>query len=86
MVINSRSCNAVDGDGEPCMGRPIIKQCRTGLDPKGHQYFIACSGWTREWRQGHHSYSIPDNIDETVLVKLSNSIELDSIACIPTCT
>ncbi|KAJ3839444.1 hypothetical protein F5878DRAFT_724507 [Lentinula raphanica] len=85
MVSNSRSCNAIDSEGEQCMGKPIIKRRKTP-NAKGCYHFIACSGWTKDWRTEHRSYSIPDDVDENVLIKLSQSVELDSIARIPTCT
>ena len=106
MVINSCDCAAINEEGEPCMGKPIVKEyqevsphkigvfiCYSSfssilkgkLDRKGHFHFIACSGWSKKWWEGHWSYSIPDRVNEDVLVKLSNAEELQAISCIPTC-
>ncbi|KAJ3831457.1 hypothetical protein F5878DRAFT_636252 [Lentinula raphanica] len=85
MVVNSRACTAVDNEGEPCMGRPVIKERKAKLNNQP-SYFVACSGWTPKWRDGHRSFSIPDKIDSAALLKLSNGIELSRDAYIPTCT
>ncbi|KAJ7922381.1 hypothetical protein B0H13DRAFT_2655645 [Mycena leptocephala] len=34
---------------------------------RGHQYFVGCSGWTPNFKQGPRTHSIPDNVDENLL-------------------
>ncbi|KAJ7467403.1 hypothetical protein B0H11DRAFT_2306513 [Mycena galericulata] len=36
---------------------------------RGHQYFIACSGWTPNFKENHRTHSIPDYVDENLLAK-----------------
>ncbi|KAJ7782202.1 hypothetical protein B0H14DRAFT_3507256 [Mycena olivaceomarginata] len=66
-VITSRKCKAKDSIGAPCEGHPIMKARINGAFRKGS--FIGCSEWTASWRN-HQSYSIPDNVDETLLAQL----------------
>ncbi|KAJ3710836.1 hypothetical protein C8R42DRAFT_729050 [Lentinula raphanica] len=69
------------------MGRPVIKERSKGkTNGQPASYFIACSGWTPKWQDGHRSFSIPDKIDTAALLKVSNGVELSREAYIPTCT
>ncbi|KAJ6616901.1 hypothetical protein B0H10DRAFT_1948765 [Mycena sp. CBHHK59/15] len=37
---------------------------------RGHQYWIACSGWTKNFKENHRTHSIPDCVEEKLVVKL----------------
>jgi hypothetical protein len=37
---------------------------------RGHNYWIACSGWTVTFKENHRTFAIPDDVDEGLLVKL----------------
>ncbi|KAJ7803072.1 hypothetical protein B0H14DRAFT_3154691 [Mycena olivaceomarginata] len=67
-VICNAKCKAVDSNGNKCQGAPIMKAKPEGPS-RGHQYFIACSGFTRNFKAGHQTHSIPDNVDENQLAK-----------------
>ncbi|KAJ7694292.1 hypothetical protein B0H14DRAFT_3660597 [Mycena olivaceomarginata] len=67
-VICNAKCKAVDSNGNKCQGAPIMKAKPEGPS-RGHQYFIACSGFTRNFKTGHQTHSIPDNVDENQLAK-----------------
>jgi hypothetical protein len=43
-------------------------------------YFIACSGWTKTFRTGHRTSSIPDSIDEGLLAALFSGKSLQGSA------
>ncbi|KAJ7830499.1 hypothetical protein B0H14DRAFT_3143490 [Mycena olivaceomarginata] len=44
------------------------KQCATPTD-RGH-YWVACDGWTKQFKENHHTFSVPDFVDEGLLLKL----------------
>ncbi|KAJ6613945.1 hypothetical protein B0H10DRAFT_2046774 [Mycena sp. CBHHK59/15] len=44
-VVRAKKCDAIDSDGNKCQGGPMMKSKPQGKS-RGHQYFIACSGWT----------------------------------------
>ncbi|KAJ6448961.1 hypothetical protein DFH09DRAFT_1404608 [Mycena vulgaris] len=67
-VICDAKCNAVDSNGNPCRGAPMMK-AKPGGKSRGHQYFIACSGWTPNFKENHRTHSIPDHVDENLLAK-----------------
>lgn len=52
---------------------------------RGHDYFIACSGWRRNFRIGHRVLQIPDDVNEDILALLMNdgtlSKECDTAPC-----
>ncbi|KAF8209604.1 hypothetical protein K438DRAFT_1960610 [Mycena galopus ATCC 62051] len=35
----------------------------------GHQYFVACSRWTKQFKDNHRTHTIPDQVDEHLLIK-----------------
>ncbi|KAJ7903936.1 hypothetical protein B0H13DRAFT_2511787 [Mycena leptocephala] len=37
---------------------------------RGHQYFVACSGWTPKFQGGHRTHTIPDHVDKNLLARL----------------
>ncbi|KAJ6580328.1 hypothetical protein B0H10DRAFT_2443268 [Mycena sp. CBHHK59/15] len=68
-VVRAKKCDAIDSDGNKCQGGPMMKSKPQGKS-HGHQYFIACSGWTPKFNEQHRAHSIPDNVDENLLAKL----------------
>lgn len=48
---------------------------------------MACSGWTPSFKKDHHTATIPDGIDESVLAKLlsgkrlADDAALDTLPC-----
>ncbi|KAL0562886.1 hypothetical protein V5O48_019192, partial [Marasmius crinis-equi] len=85
-AIHSRHCDSTDREGEPCSGTPVMKQFREGKTQKGKAHFIACSGWSPTWKQGHRSFSIPADVEESLLEKLFKQESLDETTRIPTCS
>ncbi|KAG6822111.1 hypothetical protein H0H92_015221, partial [Tricholoma furcatifolium] len=86
-VIHSRKCRARDHDGAPCTGEPMMKARTKGTGSSLRKgYFITCSAWTRKFREGHLTCSIPDNVDEDLLAKLFNNQSLDGFNSAPGCS
>ncbi|KAJ7484769.1 hypothetical protein B0H11DRAFT_2279492 [Mycena galericulata] len=85
VVCNSK-CTAIDSDGNVCKGAPMMKPKAKGGD-RGHQYFIACSGWTPKFQKNHRTHTIPDHVDENLLAKafacqpLSTDHDTDTQPC-----
>ncbi|KAJ6543436.1 hypothetical protein DFH09DRAFT_1282498 [Mycena vulgaris] len=48
----------------------IVKADPVGGKSRGHLYWIACDGWTPHFKESHRTHSIPDNVDEGLLIKL----------------
>ncbi|KAJ7270000.1 hypothetical protein B0H12DRAFT_1310429 [Mycena haematopus] len=65
-IIRNSKCDAVDSSGSKCRGGLIMKPKPQAS--RGHQYFVGCSGWTTKFRQNHRTHSIPDNVDENLVV------------------
>ncbi|KAJ7094972.1 hypothetical protein C8R44DRAFT_989559 [Mycena epipterygia] len=66
-IIRDAKCFAVDSNGQPCRGAPMMKAKPQGQS-RGHQYFICCSGWTTKFKENHRTLTIPDYVDENLLV------------------
>ncbi|KAF8197632.1 hypothetical protein K438DRAFT_2118253 [Mycena galopus ATCC 62051] len=67
-IVRGAKCLAVDSKGRRCMGGPMVKAKSQGMS-RGHQYFVACSGWSTKFKEGHRTHSIPDHVDEHLLIK-----------------
>ncbi|KAJ6582744.1 hypothetical protein B0H10DRAFT_2198444 [Mycena sp. CBHHK59/15] len=67
--VKSTPCSAKHSDGKPCGGKPKLRLKAEGMS-RGHRYWIACDGWTPEFKESHRTHSIPDNVDEQLLIKL----------------
>ncbi|KAJ6522950.1 hypothetical protein DFH09DRAFT_1286743 [Mycena vulgaris] len=63
------ACKATHSDGRPCGGKPKLMLKKEGKS-RGHFYWIACDGWTPHFKESHRTHSIPDNVDEGLLIKL----------------
>ncbi|KAF8313350.1 hypothetical protein F5887DRAFT_1090268 [Amanita rubescens] len=85
LVIQSRQCNARDSAGSLCTGHPIMKSYKDSTK-RAKPYFIACSGWTRSFRDNHQYHSIPDNVDEHMLARLFAGEELDGFSGASKCS
>ncbi|KAJ7464247.1 hypothetical protein B0H11DRAFT_1870607 [Mycena galericulata] len=85
-VVSNAKCTAVDSNGHQCKGAPMMKPKPAGQS-RGHQYFIACSGWTPNFKENHRTHSIPDYVDENLLAKafagqrLSTDDDKDTAPC-----
>ncbi|KJA15424.1 hypothetical protein HYPSUDRAFT_80527 [Hypholoma sublateritium FD-334 SS-4] len=83
-IIRSGSCKAKDSTDKICNGRPCMRPKPNGIS-RGHTYFIACSGWRRNFMTGHKVLQIPDDVDEDILALLMNdgtlSKECDTSPC-----
>ncbi|KAJ7768120.1 hypothetical protein DFH07DRAFT_938446 [Mycena maculata] len=74
-IMRDAKCHAVDSKGNKCRGGPILKpkpkifmsNIAIFGTSRSHQYFVGCSGWTRDFQRGHRIHSIPDNVDENIL-------------------
>ncbi|KAF8172216.1 hypothetical protein K438DRAFT_1981666 [Mycena galopus ATCC 62051] len=60
-IIQRAKCIAIDSKGVKCKSGPGISN--------GHQYFVACSGWTKQFKDNHRTHTIPDHVDEHLLIK-----------------
>ncbi|KAJ6605718.1 hypothetical protein B0H10DRAFT_2440161 [Mycena sp. CBHHK59/15] len=68
-VVKKKKCDAIDTQGNKCKGVPMLKAKAQGMS-RGHQYWIACSGWTKNFKENHRTHSIPDCVEEKLVVKL----------------
>ncbi|KAJ7798515.1 hypothetical protein B0H13DRAFT_1933630 [Mycena leptocephala] len=68
-VVQNAKCNVIDSNGNKCTGGPMMKAKPQGTS-RGHQYFIACSGWTPKFQTKHRTHSIPDHVLENLLTRL----------------
>ncbi|KAJ7898023.1 hypothetical protein B0H14DRAFT_3424883 [Mycena olivaceomarginata] len=86
-VLSNSKCKAVDSHGIKCEGAPIMKLKPQGSS-RGHEYFIACSGFTPSFNHGHQTHSIPDNVDEQLLAKslADQPLSDDATKDTPPCT
>lgn len=46
-------------------------------------YFIACSGWRRDFKTGHRTSTIPDSVDERLLAELFSGKSLPGSQATP---
>ncbi|KAJ6573319.1 hypothetical protein B0H10DRAFT_1964097 [Mycena sp. CBHHK59/15] len=67
-AVKSTPCRAMRSDGTRCTGGPKLMKKREGQS-RGHQFWIACDGWTPAFKEAHRTHSIPDNVDENELIK-----------------
>ncbi|KAJ7733078.1 hypothetical protein DFH07DRAFT_968169 [Mycena maculata] len=67
-MVSNMKCTAIDSNGTMCKGAPMMKLKPSGKS-RGHEYFIACSGWTQNFQKGHCTHAIDDQVDENLLAK-----------------
>ncbi|KAJ6624569.1 hypothetical protein B0H10DRAFT_2186634 [Mycena sp. CBHHK59/15] len=67
-IVSDSKCMAIDANGNKCKGGPILK-AKPGGQSRGHQYFVACSGWRPNFKENHRTPQIPDHVDEDLLAK-----------------
>ncbi|KAJ7438260.1 hypothetical protein B0H11DRAFT_2293918 [Mycena galericulata] len=68
MNVIRQPCGAVDTYGHKCKGKPILKPKPQGTS-HGHKYFVACSGWTKTFKESHRTFTIPKHLNEALVVK-----------------
>ncbi|KAJ7469936.1 hypothetical protein B0H11DRAFT_2042902 [Mycena galericulata] len=66
-VIQDQKCYATDSNGVKCNGVPILKQKKERSG--GHNFWVACSGWRKDFKEKHRTWSIPSEVDENLFVK-----------------
>ncbi|KAJ7760651.1 hypothetical protein DFH07DRAFT_771734 [Mycena maculata] len=60
-IIHDSKCAAADSRGNKCQDSPGTSN--------GHQYFIACRGWTLKFKENHRTLTIPNHVNENLLAK-----------------
>ncbi|KAJ6549308.1 hypothetical protein DFH09DRAFT_1502776 [Mycena vulgaris] len=68
-ICDKKLCTAVDGAGRRCTGKPKMMLKAHGPS-RGHLYWIACTGWRKDCKENHRTFTIPDYVDEAKLIKL----------------
>ncbi|KAF8164446.1 hypothetical protein K438DRAFT_1984596 [Mycena galopus ATCC 62051] len=66
--IVDKRCPAVDSAGKPCQGRPKLMSKKE--INRGHNFWVACDGWRKDFKENHRTYSISDYVNEKMLIKL----------------
>ncbi|THU81645.1 hypothetical protein K435DRAFT_972274 [Dendrothele bispora CBS 962.96] len=85
-VIHAGSCAAQNGNG-PCNGVPILREWKDQKPRNGHNYFVACTGWSSANSSGHRSFSIPHGVDDELLEELFHrDTQLEGISQMSTCS
>ncbi|KAJ6631823.1 hypothetical protein B0H10DRAFT_1937586 [Mycena sp. CBHHK59/15] len=74
-IIDKKMCSAIDAAGGKCQGKPkmMLKVHTLNLiqgSSRGHLHWIACTGWRKDFKENHRTYSIPDYVNEAKLIKL----------------
>ncbi|KAK7026129.1 hypothetical protein VNI00_015704 [Paramarasmius palmivorus] len=70
-VIRRRSCPARDKSGNNCTGVPVLKS-------SGSRKFMGCSEWRPDWKKGHQTQSLWNQVDPKVLKKVLDGESSDS--------
>ncbi|KAJ7084961.1 hypothetical protein C8R44DRAFT_894074 [Mycena epipterygia] len=68
-IISKKKCTAIDALGHLCGGKPKL-MLKTKGTSRGYLHWIACNGWTKQFKENHRNYSIPDYVNEAMLIKL----------------
>ncbi|KAJ7734479.1 hypothetical protein B0H16DRAFT_1467605 [Mycena metata] len=66
-LVRSQKCRAVDKNGRKCQGVAILRSKKQVS--RGHHHFLGCSGYRADFTNGHRSTSIPDDVDEDMLIR-----------------
>jgi hypothetical protein len=45
---------------------------------RGQIYFVACDGWRKDFKTGHQTHTIPDNVNEEIVAKLMTGRPLEA--------
>ncbi|KAJ7580858.1 hypothetical protein C8J56DRAFT_896213 [Mycena floridula] len=61
----SQACTAIDQLSNRCTRKPIPKS--KARPSHKYNHFMACNGWSRNFKDGHQTHSIPDNVSESIL-------------------
>ncbi|KAJ7742369.1 hypothetical protein DFH07DRAFT_1063777 [Mycena maculata] len=72
-VIRQQKCFA-EKNGKKCAGLPILKTKK--VVSRGHAFWVACSGWTKDFKENHRTWSIPDDVDEALFVKAFHGLPM----------
>ncbi|KAJ7579519.1 hypothetical protein C8J56DRAFT_897352 [Mycena floridula] len=59
------ACTAIDQLSNRCTRKPIPKS--KARPSHKYNHFMACNGWSRNFKDGHQTHSIPDNVSESIL-------------------
>ncbi|KAL0952236.1 hypothetical protein HGRIS_006526 [Hohenbuehelia grisea] len=78
LVLHARPCGAIDSDGVPCNGKPILKPYRNG-PINGKTHFVACSSWSLTWKSGHRITRIPSNVNVERLQRVFSGESLQAV-------
>jgi hypothetical protein len=46
----------------------VLYQVHSGS--RAQSYFVACDGWRKDFKTGHQTHTIPDNVNDEILAKL----------------
>ncbi|KAJ7204582.1 hypothetical protein C8J57DRAFT_382857 [Mycena rebaudengoi] len=86
-LVIKKKCAAKDAAGNKCRGKPKLMPKLEGAT-RGHDYWVACDGWRRDFQKDHRTFSIPDYTDQVLLVKLfaNEAISVDSSSDTPPCS
>ncbi|KAJ7693159.1 hypothetical protein B0H17DRAFT_1060317 [Mycena rosella] len=68
-IIDKKMCTAIDAAGGKCKGKPKM-MLKVHGSSRGHLHWIACTGWRKDFKENHRTFSIPDYVDEAKLIKL----------------
>ncbi|KAJ7782537.1 hypothetical protein DFH07DRAFT_1010922 [Mycena maculata] len=66
-VIRDQRCCAQDSRGLKCTGVPILKQKKE--TSRGGNFWVACSGWRKDFKENHRTWSMPFDVDENIFIK-----------------
>ncbi|KAJ7225030.1 hypothetical protein C8J57DRAFT_1590778 [Mycena rebaudengoi] len=75
-VMRDQKCSATDKNGAMCLGVPILKT--KNESSRGHDFWVACSGWRKDFKDKHRTWSIPDDIEEKLFIKVFSGQRLST--------
>ncbi|KAJ7580522.1 hypothetical protein C8J56DRAFT_896510 [Mycena floridula] len=64
-TFTDKACTAIDQLSNRCTRKPIPKS--KARPSHKYNHFMACNGWSRNFKDGHQTHSIPDNVSESIL-------------------
>ncbi|KAJ7182286.1 hypothetical protein C8R43DRAFT_1115930 [Mycena crocata] len=72
-VVMRKGCVAIDRSGKKCTGKPHLRLKPRSVAPGGsraHLYWVGCNGWRKDFKDDHRTFTIPDYVDEPMLIRL----------------